>query len=422
MPTLRVFLLVALHHQWPTTQLDISNAFLHGHLSDTVLMKQPPGFHDVLYPHHVCRLKKAIYGLKQSPRQWYATLSAHLQDFGFQFSLADPSLLTYHSGTVRLYILIYVDDILLTGNDQSTITRLMAALHSKFLMQNLGSLSQFLGIHVTPIVYGVHLHQAKYARTILLQAGMQNCKPVITPSSPKKLSLSKDSGEFSNMVLYRQLAGSLQYLTLTSPDIAFSVQQICLHMHRPLNSHFDLLKRLLRYIQGTLHHGLTLYRDSLTLHSYTDSDLAGDCLDRKSVSGNCHFLGKSLIFWQVKKQQTFARSFTEAEYRALTTTTSEIIWLRRLLTDFSAPPSMPTAVYCANTSAIALAHNPVLHARTKHIEVDCHFIRDCIHKNQILVHHISTHDQLTDVFTKALSIARFKLLSSKLITELPSSV
>ncbi|PKU76601.1 Retrovirus-related Pol polyprotein from transposon TNT 1-94 [Dendrobium catenatum] len=415
-PTVRIFILIALHFKWDIHQLDVSNAFLHGKLSETVYMQQPPGFQDVVHPTFVCKLNKALYGLKQSPREWYATLSNHLQLFGFSISNADPSLFIYKSGSTKLYILIYVDDILLTGNSKPEINRLLASLHDKFKMRNLGPLANFLGIQTSHTSYGVLLHQQQYATRILERAGMHNSKPVATPLSCKTESSTNCSSEFPNPHLYRQLIGSLQYLTLTRPDIQFAVHRLSQHMHAPLNSNFDDLKRLLRYIQGSTSTGIPLYRDDLTLHGYADADWATNTQDRKSISGYCNFLGKSLISWQAKKQSTVARSSTEAEYRALASEASEVIWLRRLLEDFHIPQKSPTIIYCDNTSAIALANNPVYHARTKHIDVDCHFIRDCIRSNHLAVHHICTNDQIADVFTKPLPIRRFKFLCNKLIT------
>ncbi|PKU77029.1 Retrovirus-related Pol polyprotein from transposon TNT 1-94 [Dendrobium catenatum] len=421
-PTVRVFILVALHFKWDIHQLDISNAFLHGQLSETVYMEQPPGFQDVIHPTYVCKLNKALYGLKQSPREWYATLSHHLQSFGFIISHADPSLFIYKSGPNQLYILIYVDDILLTGNSTSEINRLLTSLQDKFQMRNLGPLANFLGIQTTNTSYGVILHQQQYAKRILEKAGMQNSKPVATPIACKTGNSTNTSTEFANPHFYRQLIGSLQYLTLTRPDIQFAVQQLSQHMQAPLNSNFDDLKRLLRYIQGSTSTGIPLHRDNIILHGYVDADWANNTLDRKSISGYCNFLGKSLISLQAKKQSTVARSSTEAEYRALASEASEVIWLRRLLADFHLPQTSPTTIYCDNTSAIALANNPVYHAKTKHIDVDCHFIRDCIRSNQLVVHHICTKDQIADVFTKPLPISRFKLLCNKLITASQSSV
>ncbi|XP_020672076.1 uncharacterized protein LOC110092062 [Dendrobium catenatum] len=385
-------------------------------------MEQPQGFQDSLHPTYVCKLNKALYGLKQSPREWYATLSTHLQNFGFLISSADPSLLTYKSNSIRLYILIYVDDILLTGNSPTEIERLLSSLHDHFQMRNLGSLAHFLGIQTVNTNYGLLLHQQQYAKRILDRAGMQNAKPVANPMSGTTSSSTATSSKFDNPHLYCQLIGSLQYLTLTRPDIQYAVHQLSQSMHKPLTSNFIALTHLLRYIQGTTDHGLPHYCDELTLQGFSDADWVNNIQDRKSISGYCNFLGKSLISWRVKKQATVARSSTEAEYRALAAEASEVMWLRQLLEELHIPQTAPTTIYCDNTSAIALSNNPVYHARTKHIDVDCHFIRDNIRSKHITVHHISTNDQLADIFTKPLPTRRFKLLCNKLIVAPPPSV
>ncbi|PKU75288.1 Retrovirus-related Pol polyprotein from transposon TNT 1-94 [Dendrobium catenatum] len=422
MPTIRVLILTALHYNWNIHQLDVSNAFLHGTLSENVYMQQPQGFQDSLHPNHVCKLKKALYGLKQSPREWYSTLSTHLLRYGFKISNSDQSLLTYKHGNIQLYILIYVDDILLTGNSPPEISRLLTNLQSTFQMRLLGSLSQFLGIQTVKTKTGLLLHQQPYARKIIERAGMSSSKPVSTPLACKYTIRENSNAVFINPNLYRQLIGSLQYLTLTRPDIQFAVHQLSQHMQQPLNIHNESLKRLLRYIQGTTNIGIKLNQTNLTLRGYVDADWASDTQDRKSISGYCNLLGDSLISWQVKKQTTIARSSTEAEYCALASEASEILWLRRLLEDFNIPQQSPTLIYCDNTSAIALANNPIFHSRTKHIDVDCHFIRDCISKKILSVHHICTNDQLADIFTKPLTSARFQTLSSKLISSVKTSV
>ncbi|KAI0502019.1 hypothetical protein KFK09_016964 [Dendrobium nobile] len=412
--TIRILITIALHRNWPLHQLDISNAFLHGSLNDVVYMKQPPGFIDKDNPTHICKLNKALYGLKQAPRKWFETFTGFLYHFGFKTSNADPSLLIYSKNSSLMYILVYVDDIILTGNNSSTITALLDSLHKRFNMRNLGSLHQFLGITAEKTNNGLLLYQSKYAESILARAGMTNCKALATPSNPKNNDLTESSC-FSNPTLYRQLVGALQYLTLIRPDIAYSVNRASQAMHKPTELHFAALKRILRYIRGTVHYGLPISGNSLTLTSYSDFDWAGDLQDRKSTTGYCNFLGDSLVSWSVKKQSTIARSSTEAEYHALAATSTEIIWLRRLLQELDCPQTESTVLYCDNTSAIALANNPVYHARTKHIEIDCHFIRECIQNNSINVHHISTKDQLADLFTKSLPTARFKELKNKLI-------
>ncbi|PKU74822.1 Retrovirus-related Pol polyprotein from transposon TNT 1-94 [Dendrobium catenatum] len=369
MPTIRILLVLALHQGWKIHQLDVSNAFLHGNLHHTIHMKQPHGFTDAIHPTYVCRLNKALYGLKQLPREWFATLSGHLITYGFKLSTSDTSLFIYNKNKITMYFLVYVDDIILTGSCQAAINNLIAHLNSRFPVKDLGTISHFLGIQVVHTTYGLHLNQSRFAQTILSRAGMLNCKPVSTPFQLKSANNPSSSNAFSNPTLYRHLAGSLQFLTITRPDISFAVNRICQHMQNPTVAHFEALKRLLRYLQGTIHTGLPLFRGTLTLQSYADSDWAGDEVDRKSTTGYCNFLGSSLISWAVKKQNVVARSSTEAEYRALATASAEIIWIRRLLQELNTKQNDATTLFCDNTSAIALANNPVLHARTKHIEV-----------------------------------------------------
>ncbi|PKU80641.1 Retrovirus-related Pol polyprotein from transposon TNT 1-94 [Dendrobium catenatum] len=412
--TIRVFLTVSLHNNWTITQLDVSNAFLHGSLTDDVYMEQPKGFVDPNYPSYVCKLNKALYGLKQAPRQWFSTFTDYLLSWGFEFSNADPSLLFYSKHGITLYLLIYVDDILFMGNDSGYASKLLHDLQQQFSVKNLGTLHTFLGLQVIHSSDKIFLHQQNYARSILNRAGMTDCHPLQTPTVLKTDTSAEALLPFSDPQFYRSIAGSLQYLTLTRPDIAFAVNQACQHMHHPLNLHFQILKRILRYLNGTLHYGLPILRGDMKLTAYSDADWAGDKQDRKSTTGFCIFLGNTLISWSSKKQHTIARSSTESEYRSLTAAATEIVWLRRLLQDFQFPSMSPTTLFCDNISAMSLANNPVFHARTKHIEIDYHYIRECIKSNIIKVHHLYTTDQTADVFTKGLSTAQFQALRTKL--------
>ncbi|XP_020675457.1 uncharacterized protein LOC110094540 [Dendrobium catenatum] len=265
-------------------------------------MKQPPGFLNAQHPNHVCRLKKALYGLKQSPQEWFATLSGHLLTLGFKLSSSDTSLFIYHNHNIIMYFLVYVDDIILTGNSPTAINNFINNLNTKFPMKDLiGTISQFLDIQVVHKPYRMHLNQSRFAQTILSRAGMTNCKPVSTPFKLKSSITHTNSNAFSNPSLYRQLADSLQYLTLTRPDLSFDVNKVCQHMQNSTIAHFDALKRILRNLQGTIHTGLPLFRDKPFLRSFADSDWAGDDTDRKSTSGFCNYLGSSLISWTVKK-------------------------------------------------------------------------------------------------------------------------
>ncbi|KAI0530515.1 hypothetical protein KFK09_000059 [Dendrobium nobile] len=230
-----------------------------------------------------------------------------------------------------------------------------------------------------------HNNQQKYALSILHQAHLQHCNSISNPSCTKLPAEFQQEEVLSDPVLYRRLTGSLQYLTITRPDIAFTVNTLSQHMQDPQSQHVFLLKRLLRYIKGTVDFGLPISKSNLQLTSFSDADWAGDPSTRKSTSGFCSFLGENLISWTVKKQHTVARSSTESEYRALAALTADVLWLRKLLDEFSIPQDTPTDIFCDNMSAIAFANNPVFHARTKHIEIDQKFVRDHILHNAIRI-------------------------------------
>ncbi|XP_020700446.2 uncharacterized protein LOC110112530 [Dendrobium catenatum] len=248
------------------------------------------------------------------------------------------------------------------GNDPVTIQNLLQQLRSQFALKQLGNISLFLGIQVIQSTTGYFLSQKHYATKLLLEAGFENSKPAPTPIAPASKKIGQHTQPFHDPTLYRRLAGSLQYLSITRPDIAFAANRVCQHMQHPTDQDFQDLKRLLRYINGTLSYGLPISLGSLELHSYSDADWASDSSDRKSISGFCTFLGPNLISWTVKKQATVAKSSTEAEYWALSAAISEVIWLCRLAAELHLPQPSPTTIHCDNTSAIAIAKNPVFHA------------------------------------------------------------
>ncbi|PKU66914.1 Retrovirus-related Pol polyprotein from transposon TNT 1-94 [Dendrobium catenatum] len=422
LPTIRILLTIALYNEWKVQQLDVANAFLHGNLSEKVYMHQPKGFEDKLYPNHVCCLHKAIYGLKQAPRQWYNTFTSHLVSLGFTHSNADPSLLVFKHNDIQIYLLMYVDDILITGNNPTLISDIISKLSVQLTMKHLGEASDFLGIRINLHSNGYFLSQYNYAYKILQQVHLTECKPLANPACTKAPANLAPDPVIHDPGIYKKITGSLQYLTITRPDIAHSVNQLSQHMHNPLTLHFYLLKRLLRYIKGTLSYGLPISKSNLNLTSFSDADWAGDPLSRRSTSGYCSFLGTTLINWTVRKQHTVARSSMESEYRALASLTADVLWLRRLLQDFGISQQAPTTMYCDKTSAIALANNPVFHARTNHIEIDQKFIREHIQNNTVRLLPISTTDQVADIFTKSLSTPRFQQLRNKLTVTTDPSV
>lgn len=299
--TIRVILSVALSSNWKIRQLDVKNAFLHGRLDEVVFCHQPTGFVDSARPDHVCRLNRALYGLKQAPRAWYHRFVTFITTLGFTCSKSDTSLFILHGTLGTAYLLLYVDDIILTGSTSLLLERLITALSAEFAMNDLGELHHFIGLAVRRDSQGLFLSQTQYALEILERAGMSSCHSASTPvdTSPK---LAAEAGPpVADPSEYRSLAGALQYLTFTRPDIAYAVQQICLPMHDPRDQHLLLVKRILRYVKGTLHLGLQLTPSSTDrLVAYTDVYWAGCPDTRRSTSGYCVFLGDNLISWSSK--------------------------------------------------------------------------------------------------------------------------
>ncbi|XP_020686218.1 S-type anion channel SLAH2-like [Dendrobium catenatum] len=321
-------------------------------------MTQPKGFEDNTHLNHVCHLRKALYGLKQAPRQWYNTFANTVITLGFTQSQSDPSLFIYKKDQVCIFLLVYVDDILISGNNLDRIQHVLDELNNKFNMKHLGEVSEFLGIKITKQDNSYFLCQENYVQQILAQANLTECKELANPTCTKIPYTFNCETNLQVPTMYRQITGSLQYLTITRPDISYSVNLLSQHMHEPQPQHVYLLKRLLRYLKGTSKYGLPVTKSDLQLQSFSDADWAGDPESRKSTSGYCSFLGNTLISWTVKKQHTIARSSTESEYRALAALTADVLWIHRLLFEFGITQSTPTNIYCDNTSAIALANNP----------------------------------------------------------------
>ncbi|KAL9263001.1 Retrovirus-related Pol polyprotein from transposon RE2-like protein [Drosera capensis] len=358
--TIRTVLSLALAKSWSIHQFDVKNAFLHGQLHETVYMHQPMGFRDPVRPDHVCLLRKSLYGLKQAPRAWYKRFVDYVFSIGFSHNKSDHSLFIFKNGADMAYLLLYVDDIILITSSDRLRQSLMSLLASEFAMMDLGPLSYFLGIVISRHPHGLFLCQ---------------------------------------------------------------LQQICLHMHDPREPHMAALKRILRYLQGTLSYGLHLYSSSTAdLLSYTDADWAGYPDTRRSTSGYCVFLIDNLISWSSKRQSTVSHSSTEAEYRGVANVVSESCWLCNLLLELHHPITKATVVYCDNVSTIYLTGNPVQHQRTKHIELDMHFVREKVALGLVRVLHVPSRYQIADIFTKGLPRVLFDVFRDSLsIREPPAS-
>jgi histone deacetylase 1/2 len=396
---------------WSLRQLDVQNAFLHGVLEEEVYIQQPPGYTDKVHPSYVCKLDKAMYGLKQAPRTWYARLCGKLQQLGFVPSKADTSLFYFNKGGCTMFVLVYVDDIIVASSSQVATDALLRNLQSDFALKDLGDLHYFLGIEVKRLEDGLLLSQWRYASEILTKAGMKNCKSIDTPlSTSEKLSIgsgNKLGAEDSSR--YRSMVGALQYLTLTRPDLSFAVNKVCQFLHAPTTVHWTAVKRILRYVRGTCDTGLKIRRSkSMLVSAFSDADWAGCIDDRQSTGVFAVFLGSNLISWCARKQATVSRSSTEAEYKALANATAELMWVQKLLQELKVPHPPAARMWCDNLGAKYLSANPIFHARTKNIEIDFHFVRERVAQKLLDIRFINTGDQLADGFTKPMSAYKMK--------------
>ena len=283
----------------------------------------------------MCKLHKALYGLKQAPRSWYDKIDSFFIEHGFHRSLNDPNLYTKINKQRQIILIsLYVDDMIITRNADNLIKEIKQQMSQVFEMKDLGDLHYCIGLEVWKDSSQTFLTQGKYARTLLERFIMEQCKTTATPLQ-QNLKLSSDDGTKQvDATLYRKLVGSMIYLTTTRPDLAYSVSVLSQFMSRPIDSHWNAAKCVLRYLSGTCNYGL-LYTDisNVTLAGYSDSDWAGNVDDRRSITGYAFSIGSGVISWSSKKKSTVALSSCEEEYQALCAATCEAIWLRRLLSD-----------------------------------------------------------------------------------------
>lgn len=412
--TVRCLIALAASKGWHLHQLDVNNAFLHGDLEEEVYMKIPQGFAKS-GDDRVCRLRKSLYGLRQASRNWYTKFTNALLKINFTQSCADHSLFIHRTGDVFVAALIYVDDVLLTGNDLELMQRIKQFLDHQFSIKDLGPLKYFLGIEVARTRDGIVLSQRKYVLDILEDSGMQGARPSLFPIEQHHQLTQPTSKVAPNPASYRRLVGRLLYLTITRPDITYAVNTLSQFVHSPSPSHVDAANRVLRYLKCTPGQGIFFpFQNSLNIEAFCDADWGGCQTTRRSTTGYFIRLGSAPISWRTKKQSVVARSSAEAEYRAMASTVSELIWLRCLLQELGVSICEPTILHCDNQAALHIAANPVFHERTKHVEMDCHFVRERVASKEIQPRKISSNEQIADLFTKGLAKNRFHYLLSKL--------
>eukprot|EP00253_Pinus_taeda_P028118 PITA_28118 len=382
--TIRMLIALATKCNWKLHQLDVKSAFLNGDLKEEIYLVQREGFVKQGQEHLVCRLKKALYGLKQAPRSWYEKVDSFFLEYGFHRSLNDPNLYTKYNNQGQIILIsLYVDDMIITGDADDLIRGIKRLMAQVFEMKDLGSLHYCLGLEVCRDTGQTFLTQWKYARNLLEEFGMNQCRSAATPLQ-QNLKLSSDDGTKEvDATMYRQLIGSLIYLTTTRPDLAYSVSVLSQFMSKPLES-------------------------------FSDSDWAGNLDDRNSITSYAFSIGSGVIAWSSKKQSTVALSSCEAEYQALCAAMCEAIWLKRLLNDAGKEQKNSTSIKSDNQSTIKLAHNPVFHKNTKHIDTPLHFIREKVQSKEIIVEYCKTFDNVADIFTKPLARVKFELFRGML--------
>ena len=322
---------------WKLFQFNVKNAFLHGELEEEVYMAPPPGYFLKKNTSDVCHLRKSIYGLKQSPRAWFGKNLKTMLSVGYVQSEGDHTLFIKHGKEGKVAILIvYVDDIVVTRNDEAKIQNLKKHLASSFDIKALGLLSYFLGIKVAYSASGIVLSQHKYILDLLKDTGKLDCCPAVTPVDVNvKLKAEQHEKDFPvNKTSFQRLIGRLLYINHTRPDIAFAVNSLSQFMNDPWESHQGAIDRILAYLKGSIGQGLQFKKGSEpSIVLYTDSDYEGSLDDSRSTSGYCSFIGGNLVTWRSKNQKEVSLSSAEAELQALKKGVSEGMWIKDILQD-----------------------------------------------------------------------------------------
>ncbi|GJR39776.1 putative ribonuclease H-like domain-containing protein [Tanacetum coccineum] len=407
---IRIFLAFASYMGFIVYQMDVKSAFLYGTIDEEVYVSQPPGFVDPNHPNKVYKVVKALYGLHQAPRAWYATLSTFLEQSGYRRGTIDKTLFIKKDKKDIMLVQVYVDDIIFGSTKKSWCDEFEALMKNMFQMSSMGELTFFLGLQVKQKADGIFISQDKYVTEILKKFDFMSVKHSSTPIETHKQLVKDEEAADVDVHLYRSMIGSLMYLTASRPDIMFAVYACSRFQVTPKTSHLKAVKRIFKYLKGKPKLGLWYPRESsFDLVAYSDSDYAGANLDRKSTTGGCQFLGHRLISWQCKKQTIMATSTTEAEYVAAANCCGQVLWIQNQMLDYGFN-FMNTRIYIDNESTICIVKNPVFHSKTKHIEIRHHFIRDAYEKQLIQVSKIHTDNNVADLLTKAFDVSRFQFL------------
>ena len=414
--TLRTLLAKVTAEDLELHQVDIKTAFLHGELEEEIYIEQPEGYKEGP-PGTACKLNKSLYGLKQAPRAWFNRLNKELEIYGFKSSVADPSLFTLHQKTGNVYLLVYVDDILIAGKDLGIVSNMKQRLLKSFHGRDLGEITSFLGINISRnrATKELKIDQNGMIKDIIKQFGMEDAKSKSTPMSTS-LKLTKDEGDTldKEKYPYGTLVGKLMFLAVaTRPDLAYTVSALTRFMANPTTVHWQVAKGVVRYLAQTPERGITYRGSSTELKAYCDADYAGDIDTRKSTTGYVFMMNGGAISWNSKRQPTVAVSTTETEYMAAAAAVKEGLWMRKLLESLDIKVDKIN-IMCDNQSAIKLLKNPIFSVRSTHIDIIHHFARERVLRGDVVFNYIHTKKMLADVMTKALPAEQHEELCTQM--------
>ena len=425
--SIRIILALAAELDLDLHQMDVTTAFLNGELEEVIYMQQPRGFEARGKENLVCELIKAIYGLKQASRTWYQNLDCFLRSLGFTMCKADACVYVRRSMRTLLIIAVYVDDLIIASSNPEERLEIQCQLHKRYKMKDLGALEWCLGMEIKRNRSSgtVTLNQSQYIKEVLGRFNMSVCKASRTPDQvgthlSKTMSPSVvDEAKTMEVVPYRNAVGSLMFAARGSrPDIATSTRAVSRFMDNPGRRHWQAVKKILWYLQGTASLGITFRASGnrkVTLSGYADSNWAGDIDNRRSTTGYVFLIAGGPVSWTSKTQPTVALSTTEAEYMAAAAAAQEAIWIRTILNELGFKQHRPTIIFEDNQGCIKLTENGVSHGRTKHIDIRHHYVREQVARNSIKFKYLQTDKMVADMLTKPLSPPAFIKLRAKLL-------
>jgi hypothetical protein len=405
--SLRALLSYGFSHNMIIHQMDVVTAFLNGELAEDIYMNQPEGFIAHGSEHLVCKLKRSLYGLRQSPRCWNLVLDDYLKSLGFSQSSADQCVYIRNDGDQQTLLAVYVDDIVLLSDSEQSMQGIKSSLSQKFKMKDLGPIHYVLGISVSESDEALKMHQPNYILQTLKKYNMSSCNPATTPMATDVKLCNEDGSKPTDKSLYQSLIGSLLYLsTATRPDIAYIVGVLSRFTSAPAETHMTAAKRVLRYLKGTIELGISYSKSSASPVGYSDASWADDD-NRHSTSGVVFMYANGPILWLSKRQSIVALSTAEAEYIAAFDATREAAWLRQLYRDITRDKSTPLTLHIDNTSTISFANNSSTTKRSKHMDIRFHYVREEVSNQHIKTAYCHTRYMIADILTKPLPRSRY---------------